>query len=188
MTIGQRIQAARKNKNITQRELAATLGLATGSIQQYELDKRQPRLEQLQSIAKALNVPWVQLAGDEALDVTVGKAAVEKIRVGVETEKAVLSLISRMCGSIEDKEVSTDLGSMHYYLVGTGDKSFVLYDFDVETIEECILNMMPPIVDRLKDTRDERDIVEALKKEIGSDESKAAMRKAIEAHKKRFPQ
>lgn len=63
MTIGQRIQKARKANNLTQKELAAKLGLATGSIQQYELDKRQPRIEQLQAIAAALGVTPTYLIG-----------------------------------------------------------------------------------------------------------------------------
>ena len=50
MTIGQRIKEA------TQRELAEKAGTATGTIQQYELGKRQPRIEQFQAIADVLNV------------------------------------------------------------------------------------------------------------------------------------
>lgn len=56
MTIGQRIKEARKNAGLTQRELAEKSGTATGTIQQYELGKRQPRIEQLQAIASALGV------------------------------------------------------------------------------------------------------------------------------------
>ena len=56
MTIGQRIKEARKNAGLTQRELAEKSGSATGTIQQYELGKRQPRIEQLQAIASALGV------------------------------------------------------------------------------------------------------------------------------------
>lgn len=66
MTIGQKIQAARKHAGITQKELANLLSLATGTIQQYELGKRQPRLEQLQAIASALNVPVYSLMTPDA--------------------------------------------------------------------------------------------------------------------------
>lgn len=65
MTIGQRIQDARKKANFTQKKLAEACGLATGTIQQYELDKRQPRLVQLKSIASALNISVAELLGDE---------------------------------------------------------------------------------------------------------------------------
>ena len=61
MTIGQRIKNARKQQGLTQEQLAQRLGLATGTIQQYELGKRQPRIEQLRRIADALNVEWTDL-------------------------------------------------------------------------------------------------------------------------------
>ncbi len=56
MTVGQRIRAARNKAGLTQRELAARAETATGTIQQYELEKRQPRLEQLRRIANVLGV------------------------------------------------------------------------------------------------------------------------------------
>ncbi len=71
MTLGQRIQNFRRKKGLTQKQLAETLNLATGTIQQYELDKRQPRIKQLQEIAAALNVSTANLLGvepDEKLD------------------------------------------------------------------------------------------------------------------------
>lgn len=65
MTIGQRIKEVRKNAGLTQRELAEKSGTATGTIQQYELGKRQPRLEQLEAIAAALSVSVGSLLGYE---------------------------------------------------------------------------------------------------------------------------
>ena len=68
MTIGQRIREARKNAGLTQRELAEKSGTATGTIQQYELGKRRPRLEQLQRIADTLDVSVGYLQGYESMD------------------------------------------------------------------------------------------------------------------------
>lgn len=56
MTIGQTIQKIRKEKHYTQKQLAEKCGMATGTIQQYELNKREPRQEQLRKIANALDV------------------------------------------------------------------------------------------------------------------------------------
>ena len=56
MNIGKKIQAARKSKGLTQKQLAERIGVATGTIQQYELGKRQPKLETLDKIAKSLDV------------------------------------------------------------------------------------------------------------------------------------
>ena len=67
VTVGLRIQEARKAKGLTQKELAAELGLATGTIQQYELGKRQPRIEQLQAIGDVLGVSVPYLLGYEKI-------------------------------------------------------------------------------------------------------------------------
>lgn len=71
MTIGQRIQAARKKEGLTQAQLAERCNLATITIQQYERDKREPRYEQLKSIAKNLNVDWSDLVPEEQQGTTV---------------------------------------------------------------------------------------------------------------------
>lgn len=63
MTIGKRIQKARKEAGYTQRELAEKCQLKAGTIQQYELDKREPRIAQLIQIAEILNVSVIELAG-----------------------------------------------------------------------------------------------------------------------------
>ena len=73
MTIGQRIKAARKNAGLTQKGLAVKIGAATGTIQQYELDKRQPRLGQLKKIAEVLDADVVYLiSGQTSAEVEQG--------------------------------------------------------------------------------------------------------------------
>ena len=56
MTIGERIKEARKYRQMTQKQLAEAADVATGTIQQYELGKREPRYEILIRICKALNI------------------------------------------------------------------------------------------------------------------------------------
>lgn len=54
--INQKIKEKRKEKGITQKQLAERCGLATGTIQQYESGKRKPKIENLYKIAVALMV------------------------------------------------------------------------------------------------------------------------------------
>lgn len=54
MTIGERIQQLRKEKGITQKELAEKLNLAEITIRQYETNKREPKITTLSNIAKIL--------------------------------------------------------------------------------------------------------------------------------------
>lgn len=69
MTTGARIKQARKARGLTQKQLGAISGTSEITIRQYELGKRQPRLEQLQRIATALGVHILDLVGiGEELD------------------------------------------------------------------------------------------------------------------------
>lgn len=63
MTTGERIQIARKEHKLTQKQLAEKIGVATGTVQQYELGKRRPKPEHLQRISAVLDVPLDELLG-----------------------------------------------------------------------------------------------------------------------------
>lgn len=54
MTIGEQIRYVRKQVGLTQKELGTLSGTSETTIKQYELGKRQPRIEKLQKIAHAL--------------------------------------------------------------------------------------------------------------------------------------
>ena len=56
MTIGEKIKYLRKQKGVTQTELAQLTGIHQVSIAKYEKDKMIPQPEQLQKIIEALNV------------------------------------------------------------------------------------------------------------------------------------
>lgn len=56
MDLGNNIQKYRKEAGLTQKQLAEILNVAVGTIQQYELGKRQPRLEMINRIAGALGI------------------------------------------------------------------------------------------------------------------------------------
>ena len=71
MNIGSQIRGARKKSKLTQKELAEKAGVATITIQQYELGKREPRLEQLKAIAAALGVSVGYLLGYEEEQVII---------------------------------------------------------------------------------------------------------------------
>ena len=56
MTTGENIKKYRKKAHLTQKELAAKCGLAAITIQQYERGAREPHLETVIKISKALGV------------------------------------------------------------------------------------------------------------------------------------
>lgn len=72
LTIGERIKEARKRAGMKQSDLAEKIGVAIITIGQYERDKRQPRLEQLEAIATALGTETWELMGyDGAIRIPV---------------------------------------------------------------------------------------------------------------------
>lgn len=64
MTVGDNIKFFRKERNLTQKQLADMLGIAPNTVAQYELGVSQPKLEQLQKIAMALHVSIVSFLPD----------------------------------------------------------------------------------------------------------------------------
>lgn len=73
MTIGERIQKARKAAKLSQKELGDKLGVSASMIGQYENNLRKPKLNRLYALANALNVYPSDLADlDETLMLGLG--------------------------------------------------------------------------------------------------------------------
>lgn len=66
-TCGDKIKIYRNQQKLTQKQLAEKAGVATISIQQYELNTRRPKIETLQKIATALNVSIDSIRSDSDL-------------------------------------------------------------------------------------------------------------------------
>lgn len=64
MTIGEKIRKLRLYTGLTQRALGELSGTSETTIKQYELGKRQPRIEQLKKIAKVFDFPLYLLLDD----------------------------------------------------------------------------------------------------------------------------
>lgn len=66
--IGERLRAMRKEKGLTQAELADRLGISFVGVSQWESGKRNPKKETLMRLAAVLDVPVSYLAGTATLD------------------------------------------------------------------------------------------------------------------------
>lgn len=64
MNIGENIKRIRKEKGLTQKDLATSLNVSTITIQNYENNRREPKLETLNKIASILNVTINELIGN----------------------------------------------------------------------------------------------------------------------------
>lgn len=61
MTVGEKIQAIRKEKGLTQEELGKRCGMEDSAIRRYELGKANPKIETLQKVSIALGIPIERL-------------------------------------------------------------------------------------------------------------------------------
>lgn len=65
MNVGERIRLYRKQKKMTQKQLAEEIHISLMSIQRYERNERQPHIETLKKIADIFDVPIIELIGDD---------------------------------------------------------------------------------------------------------------------------
>lgn len=96
MTTGARIKEARERAGLTQEDLGKRIGVTGVAVMRYEKGQRQPRIEQLNSIATALGVPTAELLGQnhtssEAWNTALNqKLAAVGYSVGFYEDEAVL--------------------------------------------------------------------------------------------------
>ena len=71
MTTGERIRFFRKQRKLTQVQLAEMTGIHPVSIRKYEINLMQPQLEQIQRIADALNININALVGYDSMPMKI---------------------------------------------------------------------------------------------------------------------
>lgn len=70
MTIGEKIYKFRNSLNLTQKQFAEKSGFSQSSVNFWENGKRQPKIEQLQKISSAFNVPIGTFIDSDLLGLT----------------------------------------------------------------------------------------------------------------------
>jgi len=99
MGYGETIKKARKAAGLTQKALAEKAGLSLITIQQYEADKRAPKLENMTKLAEALEIPTTDLMPQQGIQsgVHVGQVCRVYLTAKVEMEKE-LDFVDRLGG------------------------------------------------------------------------------------------
>lgn len=164
MTIGEKIRQVRKGLGMTQEQLAEKCGVATITIRQYESGRREPREGQIRRIAKALSIPE-----DSFFNLQWYNYSEEFIQLERSTNlfDGIVFSLEEIYGAAERKELKGNTGwSSSYLVVGKPPHTFVLYDSDIEAIAEATRASIPALVERMKDTRPESEIVQEVLGEL----------------------
>lgn len=85
MSLGENIKNARKNKKITQNELATNLNVTTRTIQNYESNNRTPSIDILNKIAEYLSVNIADLIANDS-KIRINKDGVPTVNLKLMTE------------------------------------------------------------------------------------------------------
>ena len=80
--------------------------------------------------------------------------------------EGIVVALEEIYGTVEEKSIMGETGwERPYWLVGKASNSFILYEDDIEALVKSAKASIPALVDRLKDTRPEAEIIQELTKE-----------------------
>lgn len=170
MTVGENIRRIRKEKGLTQKQLGELCNpqIAEANIRKYELGKANPKIETVDKIASALGVNIVDIMERFTMEQYKTTSEYQKLEKEVNAEKGIIAILIDIYGKVEDKDLEGQYGSGHYYLVGEGEKQFILYDGDIDTLYESTKASIPALVERMKDDRPEEEAVKEYLKELNT--------------------
>ncbi len=104
LTIGENIKKYRKAKGFTQKELAESVGVAAITIQQYERNVREPKMDTVVRIAQALGISVADLYGSCITDF-VERSAQERTTEAQKERQTALHKIDRILGQMNAKGI-----------------------------------------------------------------------------------
>lgn len=168
MNIGESIKYWRNKKGLTQKQLAESSNISEISIRKYEAGDRIPKIETIDKISSALDLPIALLKTDiswneyqeteEYKDMSRKSSATESIKI-------ILEYIYR---TVEEKHIFYKSEDISYFLVGKGKDSFIIHHEDIQKLLQYSVASFPFLIDELKDTRSESiikaEILEAMEK------------------------
>lgn len=135
MSIGNNIKRLRIEKKLTQKKLSELTGISEVMISQYELGLRNPKLENLQKIAKALNVHSLVLLDQISQDLS------DELSKDMEIEKSSftdLTLLREIFGKIDIKKEN----GQFYYILGNDDPAIIISELTFENMMESVENLI----------------------------------------------
>lgn len=104
LTIGENIKKYRKAKGFTQKELAESVGVAAITIQQYERNVREPKMDTVVRLAQALGISVADLYGSCITDF-VERSAQERTTEAQKERQTALHKIDRILGQMNAKGI-----------------------------------------------------------------------------------
>lgn len=168
MTIGENIKRIRKEKGLTQKKLGELCGINEANIRKYELGKANPKIETIDKIANALGVPIAQIMEQFTYKQYESTTEYKKALKSVNAIEGMIAMLIDIFGTVESKDLEGKYASGHYYLVGEGERQFILYDDDITVLYESTKASIPFLVGRMKETKTEEEVIQEYLEELNT--------------------
>lgn len=168
MTVGENIRKIRKEKGLTQKQLGELCGINEANIRKYELGKANPKVETVDRIAAALEVKIIDIMEKFSIDQYKNTSEYKKLEKKVSALRGTIAILEEIYGKVEDKAIHGEYAEGHYYLIGEGKEQFILYDDDIDNLCNAAKEMFPFIVNEMKDSRSEKEIIEDYMKDLNN--------------------
>lgn len=170
MTIGENIRKIRKEKKLTQSELAQKIGISYQQIGQYETGKRKPKIETIDKIATALGVKIVDITREFKISDYKKTSEFQRLERNVDAQNGIIAILTDIYGSVEDKSVSGQYADTDYYLVGKGNDQFILDNGIIDALYESTKASFPPLIECMKSNLSEDDYIKECLQDLSSPE------------------
>lgn len=153
MTVGKNIRRVRQNKKLTQKQLGDLCDpqIAESTIRRYELGKLNPKIETIQKIATALDVPLHEFFKSEEMD---GSVVIDIREIqGQDIEKYLDALFKRPFSEQAKKTtIQTDTDVIAEYVNELGE--FLYYNPKHKELFDASMEVKPTDVELAKQMLD----------------------------------
>lgn len=167
MTVGENIRRIRKEKGLTQKELGELCNINEANIRKYESGRQNPKIETIDKIADALGVLTSQIKEDITWAERRQTSDWERIKKEVSAFDGIIAILSNIYGQAEEKIIYGGSGiDVSYFLIGKNKNQFILHHKDISALLKSTEASIPFLVERMKDTRPEQEIIKECKKEL----------------------
>lgn len=138
MSIGDNIRKYRNAKGISQKELGRISNTAETTVRQYEGGKRTPRIEQIEKIAKALEVTPFQLMGTVYWDTKH-----PELNTDATQYEAFVSLLEALNYVVDEvsvpvKEIDGVPGETFEFNISSGKKTVTFTELEFEELQNLL--------------------------------------------------
>ena len=175
MEVGERIREVRKEKKLSQVEVAKKAGIAVNSLRLYEANKRQPSINQIREIAAALEINWMYLLGHPLGGETVAESSqfAFDYKKYEQISDGVMNIIAAMYGGCESKKITGTHGFRNELIFGNGADAFYIDSEGLDVVQDSIEAIIKPLIEHFRVSADER--IAYMIKYLSSDEAKIAL-------------